>query len=261
MTIRTYADAVRCVIFEEAPGGGDPLDPASPMNRPVLSPLSWLGNLYFHSALDYYGVAAYDPSISVTHPQIAGIVRSAGGGTGSGSSPVSLAGQSGQSDHLLLQHNLGYVPDFYAIIGGRLIPGGIPVQRQDDFRVRWASVYATTTQIRVRSFGYSSGSALAAIAVSYGVIVFRDHAPIAGEDMLRIAPGDVVFGRGLFRSGEPHLRATGGGGSAFAVATGPTARVRNGGLRAWLPDGSSTDWGYYNGGGSAPGFINVGVGV
>lgn len=260
MALRFYADEFRCAIYIEAPGGGDPLDPESLMNRPVVNPLDWLENIRFHSDLDYYGVVTSTLSTPITHPTINGISRSAAGGSGDVSTFVTFFGQSGSSDHLLLTHDLGYIPDFYAIQNGQLVPNGVTVQRQDNARMRWASVYATETEIRVRTFGYSSEFSLSSVTVNYGVIVFRQHAPVPEEDMLNLEPGNVVFGQGLFKSGEPHLRTTGGVGSVFSIAKGPTVFLRNGGFRAWLPDGSFSDWGAYNGTSSPPQFINIEVG-
>jgi hypothetical protein len=260
MTVRLYADELRCAIYEEASGGGDPIDPTSQMNRPIVDPESWLANLYFHSDLDYYGVAAYVPSVAINHPSIAGITRAAGGGTGDVSAVVNVAGQYATSDVLLYQHDLGYVPDFYGIIGGRLVPGGIPVQRQDASRMRWASIYVTSTQVRVLSFGFSSATTLDAVSVDYGAVLFREHAVVPSLPMLEIEPGSVIFGQGKFISDEPHLRASGATGTLFAVAMDRTAGVRNGGLRAWLPDGTSQDWASYNGSLTAPAFINLEIG-
>lgn len=261
MTIRLYADSFRCAIFDEAPGGGSPADINSLMNRPALDPSNWLDNIYFHSEFDYYGVAAYTLGTSLTHGAIAGITRNAGGGTGEVSTVVTLAGQSGSDDQLLLTHNLGYVPDFYAIINGVLAPNGVPIQRPDAFRMRFACVYATTTEIRVATFGFSSASDLSSISAIYGVIVFRDHAAIPGEKMLKIAPGDVIFGQGKFNMQQPHLRADGAGDSPFAIALSKTAAARNGGLRLYKSSGSYEDWGSFNGSLSAPTFISVAVGL
>lgn len=256
MVIRLYADPYRCAIYQEAPGGGDPMDPASLRNRPVVDPSNWLANIRFHSDFDYYGVAAYTLATTLFHAAVPGAVRQ-----GSNSVTASFIGQSGVTDQVLLQHDLGYVPEFYGIQAGRLIPNGIPVQYPGPGRMRWASIYATASQIRVQTFGFSSDAELPAASITYGAIVFRDHAPVNGEDMLRLAPGDVVFGQGKFRMSDPHLRVVEGSGSQFAIATSRTAGVANGGLRAWLPNGTSLDWGAYNGGLAAPSFTNIEVGI
>lgn len=262
MAIRLYADEYRCAIYDEAPGGGNPKDPNSLMNRPVVDPSSWLSNLYFHSELDYYSVVAYTLSTAITHPAIAGITRNAAGGTGEVSTVVTLSGQLGTSDHLLLTHSLGYVPDFYALINDKLAPNGIPVQVVGTDRIRFASVYATTTQIRVRTFGYSSASDLPSVSINYGVFVFREHAPIPTDEMLLITGDEVIFGQGKFKMDFPHLRVADPVlDNPLAIATDVTADTSNGALRLYTPNGGVYDWGSYDGSLSAPTFIELAVGV
>lgn len=261
MVKRLYADSLRCAIYEEAPGGGNPDDPNSLMNRPVISPLSWLPNIYFHSNLDYYGVVASTLGTTITHGAIAGGSRAAGGGTGEASAAVSFEGYPSATDDFLLQHNLGYVPNFYGIVNGNLMPNGTIIQYQPGVGSRFTSMYATTSQIRVYTFGYSSANTLPAISVTYGAMVFRNVAPIPSELMLDLQPGRVVFGQGKFISSNPHLRVVGSGDSQFAVATDRTAGIRNGGVRAWLPTGGARDWGAYNGGIPAPSFVYVTSGI
>lgn len=260
MSIRFYADENVAAIYEEAPGGGDPIDPSSLMNRPIVAPLSWLPNIYFHSELDYYGVVASTLSTPITHPVIPGITRTAGG-TGEVSTVVSLAGQTIESDHLLLQHNLGYVPKFFGIQNGKLVPNSFPVQYVSTNRVRFASIYATSAQIRVRTLGWSDANSTPAATINYGALVFRDAAPISGEAMLDLYPGNAVFGQGKFKGSNPHLRVVGPGDTLFAAAMDRTAAVRNGGLRSYAPDGGFFDYGVFNGTLAPPEYIYVTAGV
>lgn len=253
MTVRLYADAFRCAIYNEAPGGGNPDDPASPMNRPVVDPIGWLPNIYFHSDLNYYGIAAYG-SVSVSHPSVAARTNNT---TGS----VVFYGQAARSTHLLVTHNLGYQPKFFCIYGGRLIPHGFPVQTESGSRNRFVTAYATSTEIRLWEIGYSDQNDLPATTRNYQVIAFRDPAASPTSTMLDLRPSVADFGRGKFRGGEPHLRADGQGDVLWPVATGKTAGVRNGGLRTWLPNGGAIQFREYNGGLAAPGYFMTSAGV
>lgn len=260
MSIRLYADSLRCAIYEEAPGGGDPIDPNSLMNRPVVNPTGWLTNLYFHSDLDYYGVAAYNLSVPLVHSAIAGATVANAGGI---SNPIYYQFNSATQDQLLLTHNLGYVPRFYAVVDGKMAPNSVPVQYQTVNKVRFASVYATTTEIRVHSFGFTDNTNLAGTTVTYGVLVFRTPAAVPSLPMLNIdvsSPG-VVFGQGKFIGSQPHLRVVGPGDTDFAVATNRTLSIRNGGFRAYLPNGSYFDYGNFNGSLTAPQFRFITAGV
>lgn len=256
MSIRFYADATRVAVYEEAPGGGDPLEPTSLMNRPVVSPLSWLPNVYFHSDLGYYGVVAQGTT-GISHPSVAGRTVSVG-------SDIYLSqlyyGQTQVFDHLLLTHSLGYVPRFFVAYDGKMIPHGMPVQTSGA-GVRLVSAYATSTQIRLREFATSSISVLPADFRNYQVLVFRNNTVNPALDMLDIQPGYVNFGQGKFIANNPHLRATGPGDTVFAQAQGRTAAIRNGGFRAYPPNGAPVDLGPFSGSLSAPPFINVTAGV
>jgi hypothetical protein len=256
MSVRLYADELRCAIYEEAPGGGDPLNPASLMNRPVLDPVAWINSVYFHSDLGYYGVAAHGLA-NINHQAVAG--RTVAVGSDAYLSQL-YYGRSQAFDHLLLQHDLGYVPRFFVAYDGKMIPHGMPVQASGG-GVRLVSAYATSTQIRLREFATSSASDLPAAARSYQVLAFRNNALVPSLPMLELQPGQVVFGQGRFIGGQPHLRATGPGDTVFAQAKAPTAGVRNGAFRAWPPNGAPVDLGAYNGTLPAPSFINVTAGV
>lgn len=255
MSIRLYADEFRCAIYEEAPGGGNPEDPNSLMNRPVLNPMGWLDNVYFHSSFDYYGAVFYNPAVAISHAAVAGL-------TSQVTRQVSVEGQRAYGDHLLIQHNLGYVPRFFAVYNGLLVPHGLPVQDQGSGRKRFVTAYATTTQIRLWEVGWSSTLNLDAVNLNYGVIVFANSEANPLLDQLRIEPGTVVFGRGRFNLAWPHLRAVAAGDSPLSVPMGRTAAVGNGSLRVFGADGVPRDFGPYvdRSGLVAPPSISVAVG-
>ncbi len=255
MSVRLYADELRCAIYEEAPGGGDPLDPNSQMNRPVVSPLSWIPNLYFHSDLNYYRIAGY-ASVNISHATIPGITRTIGEG-----SVVQFYGQAIRTSHVLITHNLGYVPLFFCLYQGRMIPHATPVQDGGTGKKRFVTAYATTTQILLFEVGYSDNTDLAATTLGYQVIVFRRPEENTSLNQLDIFPGEAIFGRGGFRASEPHLRAVGAGDVLWPKATNRTAAVRNGGLGVWVPNGSFINFQNFNGSLAAPSYINLSSGV
>lgn len=254
MTIRLYADEFRCAIYEEAPGGGDPLDPASPRNRPVLEPMNWLGNIRFHSDLAYFGIAAKDMNRIVSHPVVPAASRSV-------TRAVTVLGQELTHEHVLVVHNLGYVPKFYIIYDGRLIPHGTATQNLGDGRKRYVAAFATSSEIRLFEIGYSTGSALPAVSRTYQVIVFQDQDEDPTGAMLDLQPGIADFGRGRFQAAQPHLRADGMGDVQWPIPTSPTAAVRNGALRVYQPDGGFVDDGSFDGSLSPPTIIMTSAGV
>lgn len=256
MSVVLWADPYRVAIFEEAPGGGEADDINAPRHRPALDPVGWINNVYFHSDLGYYAVAAHGTT-GIVHSAVAG--RTVTVGADAYLSQL-YYGRSQVFDHLLLQHNLGYVPKFFVAYDGKMIPHGMPVQESGG-GVRLVSAYATASQIRLREFATSSASDLPSASRNYQVLAFRNNVVVPGLPMLEIEPGQVIFGQGKFIAGQPHLRATGPGDTVFAQAKGPTAGVRNGAFRAWPPNGAPVDLGVYTGGLGAPSFINVTAGV
>lgn len=255
MSIRFYADATRVAVYEEAPGGGDPLEPTSLMNRPIISPMSWLPNVYFHSDFDYYNTFIAT-SVSVAHSSYP---------TGS-SGPATLGGvvrnsRTYTNDYVILNHNLGYVPKFYAAYGGRMIPNTYPIEISGS-ALRYVCVYATSTQIRVfESAQVSNVNGLSANSFTYQLLVFADSASDPSLPMLQIEPGGVIFGQGKFRRDRPPMRIVASGESPFAQALNRSAGVRNGAVRSYLPGGAAVDAGPYNGSLPAPTFINVQSGL
>lgn len=243
-------------IYEEAPGGGDPLDPASMMNRPVLNPTSWVNNIYFHSDFDYYSTRFFQTT-TISHAAVAGTTVSIG--------PInSFGGQSVTANHLLVQHNLGVVPRFFVVYNGRMIPHGTPIQRPDVGRARFVTGYATTTQVRLFERAFSSTVNLPAASFSYQTMVFSPSGADPLLDQLLISPANVIFGQGKFRMDWPHLRVVGMGDSPFAQALGRTAGIGNGAIRTWEPNtGSPVDFGgtYVGNFTSGPTFVNLSAGV
>jgi hypothetical protein len=254
MSRRFYADALRVVIYDEAPGGGDPLDPNSLMNRPVVSPMSWLDSVYFHSDLNYYNTVLYQPSVTVNHPEVSGRSDQI-------TANVTYGGRIVTTTHHLVQHNLGYVPKFFVAYNGRMMPHGYPIQNTSSSRKRLVAAYATTTEIRLWECGVSDTQALPAASFNYAVQVFASSSRDPALPNLLIEPGNVVFGQGKFRMDRPPIRVPLSGESPFYQATDRTAAIWNGALRAFLPNGSYQDFGNFTGSLGAPGFINLAAGV
>lgn len=254
--IRLYADALRMAIYEEASGGGDPINPNSQMNRPVVNPNGWLNNIYFHSNFDYYSTRFFQTT-TISHAAVAGRTTAIG-------AINSFAGQSTTANHLLVQHNLGVVPKFFLVYNGRMIPHGTPIQRPAEGRARFVSGYATTSQIRLFERAFSSATALPAVSYNYQTMVFSPSVADPLLDQLLISPANVVFGQGKFRMEWPHLRVVGSGESPFAQALGRSAAIGNGAIRVWPPNSNSPiDFGgtYEGNFTSGPSFVNLRAGV
>lgn len=250
---RFYADEFRVVIYEEAPGGGDPLDPNSLMNRPIISPISWLANVYFHSDFDYYNTYI-STSVSFAHP-------SRPANSFSPSLRITNTSVVATASYALLTHGLGYIPKFYAGITNKFVPNTYPIQIGTN-ALRYVSFFATTTQIWVHEvYQVAVSEGLAAITPTYQLLVFADSDIDPSLDMLELEPGNVVFGQGKFRQDRPPMRIAAPGETPFAEANSRTAAIRNGAVRSYLPNGGYVDAGPFNGSLPAPSFVNVQSGI
>jgi hypothetical protein len=238
------------VAIWEKPVSGDKF-------APFNNPMAYLSAIYFHSDLNYYGVAAKDLAKVINHAAVAATVSypTYPGGPSYG---AVLYGQIVVTTHSLIVHNLGYVPKFFVAANNKLLPQGIPLQQEGD-RARFISAYATTTEIRLREVGMSSDAALSSVSLTYQVLVFRDVAADPALPLLSIKPDAVILDHGKFRNDQGHLRQVGNGESPFGISTGPCSDVRNGGVRTFLPGGDVYTYGSYTGSAVAPASINLAV--
>jgi len=228
----------RCALFDEAPGGGDFDDPNSMRNRPLNDPITWIANVYFHSDFNYMEVSHGPTATTISHA-----------GVGPTSSTIPVAGTipfgwyAAAANHLLLTHNLGYIPDAIVHVnGGNVIWPGMPVQVDGGGGARYVSVYCTTTEVRLYEWASVGSSTLAATSLTYNTIVFAAPPAPSGNILIDFDPttGDVEMGLGKFNSSRRYLQVV-PGGSPFGIAYGRTIDLQNGAPRAVRPDGVAFD--------------------
>lgn len=243
MSIRLYADSVRCAVYEEASGGGDPLDPSSSMNRPVANPSAWLSNVKFHSDFDYYQVHSGPTSVTITHPLVPTVENEVA------LRPTIIRyGQVVKTEHVLINHGLPYIPRFMILRNSGLIGQSSLIQVSSAGQRR-ISPFATSTQIRLLDVGISGSSDLASITRTYQVIVFRN--PVADSSMnfdIRPDTDTWIMGRGKWRGNLQQLRRAGAGDSQpFDIPLGRTTDISNGVSRTVLADGTTFTSPLYDG--------------
>lgn len=223
-------------LFYEADGGGKVLDINSMRNRPAATPEDWLDVILFHSGLDYLQVAALEV-VEINHDAVAAASPPSGLTVtlnyGMGTSP---------DDHLLIEHNLGYVPFALVAFGDNFLTPAMPVQTDDNGGGRYATVYATTTELRLYEFGSAGTSTLPAAQLSYTVIVFKDPPAAVGNELFKVSAGTgrTQMALGKFDSNRRYLQLQ-PGGTPLGLALGRTADVKNGAQRFWRPDGTHYD--------------------
>jgi len=233
-------------LFDENAGGGAYDDVNASRNAPLKTPASHLDKLYFHTALDNLEVA-FDVTTAITHALVAGSSSgglSGGGTSGSGGNEADLTLRYGRAPttHVLLTHNLGYIPDFMVTQGDNALFGGLPVQTNADGRGRYCSAYATTTQILLHEWSSVSGANLPSIALSYHVLVFREQRPAAGSNLIDFDPatGLVEMGKNRFKTDRRYLQVV-PGGSPQSISYGRQMDLDRGAPRFSRADNTQYD--------------------
>ena len=229
----------RCALYTEPTASGDPQDPNSARNAPLNNPASNLAALYYHSDYDPVEVAFGPTNTTISHATIAA-------GTGPGGLVTVNGGQAYggyTTNHLLLTHSLGYVPDFMVSVGSQTLHPGYPVQYEGgDGRSRCVTAYATTTEIRLHEFGIQTSNALAAVSETYTTLVFKQPPAASGNVLMDFDPatGILKMAKNKFSSDRKYHQIV-AGGSPFGFPTGRTIDLGNGTFRSVAPNGSIRD--------------------
>lgn len=265
---RGFSNEGIAACYEEAPGGGTLFDINAPRNAPAKSPAEHLDKVIWHPRCFQYEIAAGPSDVAITHTALATkntyyVVSTGGGSVGpfppTGASIGFLVqGDQRTSDILLFSHGLGYVPKFMVSLDGRRVPDGFIVQQDSRGGHRRISVFATAGGIYLRESAVSTDIDLAAVAMTYRIMVFRTRAPDPTKPLWAASGGDMQLGRGIIDTTRRYLRRVGAGDTPFALNLGPTIDIRNGGARA-ASGGVVTSESRYNGSMSAPSYIAVGV--
>lgn len=243
MTVRfmTDPDTGRCALYVPAGSSGDPDDPNSAQNAPLNNPLANLASIRLHSDLDYYQVHSIT-SVTVNHPAVAGASAVI-----SATPTFTRYGQLSKTNHTLVTHGLGYVPNYMIESGGTLIGQSSKIQVENGYRT--VSPYATTSTINLLDVGISTNSTLSGMSKTYRVIIFRQ--PTADSTYLfdwDPDTGALIMGKGKFRGSLQALRRTLlGDASPFDIPLGRTTDIRNGVSRTVLADGTTFSHPNYTG--------------
>lgn len=254
-------------IYDEAPGGGDPLDFNAPCNAPAKSPHLYLAQVYWHSEFFQYELAMPIQTKTVAHAALAGITRYTGvsGYTPIGWTTVRPAsgillidvGNSRVVDHVLVEHNLGYAPQAFVSRAGRIMPNGEMIQTGANLKRR-VSAYATDTVIGLREYAKSSNVALPAISETYQTLVLRNPAKLAGAPLAEFDGTDLRLGRGKVDTANVYLRRTLADESNFDFDQDETIHIRSGRSRTVSGGIVTTEPGYTGSFAGGP-FLPVGV--
>lgn len=218
----------RVAFYDEPTTSGSITDPNSARNAPLNSPTSNLQYIYYHSDFDPMELLASPYSISVNHD----LIPTA---TDSTDRTVAPARYDTYTDnYAVLNHGLGYVPDFFIVSGGDTIHPGFPIQyNTTNGAARYITPYATTSEIRFYEVGAQTSVALPAITISYSLIVLKRPPAPSGTVLFEFEPvsGVTTMARGKFSSDRQYLQVT-GGATVFSLPLGRTIDLNNGTSRS-----------------------------
>jgi len=216
-------------------------DPANP--AAFTNPLANLQSVFFHSDLDYVGVAKII-DVTVTHPY-----RGVGGTAAQNSYAVPNFPAGNVNP---LAHNLGYKPFGIAFVGNNMLPANSQIQDSGQ-SFRTVAIQVDENSVGIFESCYVYGSALPAINVTYKIVLFRQMTGQLDNKALHIEPDQFKAGFGKLDTDYNYLRYD-AAAPDFYFSKGRTADVSNGSFRIVTANGALVQRSPYNGGfGGVPG--------
>lgn len=224
-------------VFDEAPGEGEPFDPAALRNRPLADPVNWLTHLKYHSAFNLLELVS-DTEVIVSHPGVA--AATAAGGETDTSAAYTYNG--GTFNWPVLTHGLGYEPLVMVAAGSNILTPGYIIQANAGGAARYVSAYSSAVQVFIREVAARGSTALSALNQTYRILVFRNPRAPEGDLSIEFDPVNDVFqmGQGRFDVSRRYMQVR-PGGTPFGLATGPTIDLKNGAPRFVNPGGGVVD--------------------
>lgn len=239
--LRAFPSSDAVAIFDEAPGGGDPLDINSLRNRPALNPSAWLSSIYFHSSFSYFEVFS-DDVVAVSHASIGVASAPAGSTEFPPNSNFEVDGTTVDWD--VKTHSLGYKPLVMVSLNDDVVTPGYPVQvpGTTNGSCRYVSPYVTTSKVFLREFRSKGAASLGATTLNYRVVVFAQTPAPSGDKLIDFNPatGVLKLAHGRFDSSKRYLQIV-PGGSPLGFMRGRTMDAKNGAPRFMAPDGTYFD--------------------
>jgi hypothetical protein len=231
----------RVALYDEPVPGvteEDFADPNSACNAPLNDPDGNLQYIYFHSDMDNLEVLV-DTEVTINHAAVAAATGSYPSGVGY---PWLMQYGGVTDDHLLYQHDLGYIPHVFTLYGTTILIPGFPTQTESDRRMRNVTVYATTTQIRLFEWTVRTPNILAAVSRTYRILVFKQPPAPSNNHLIDWDPTTNILkmAGNRFSSDRRYLQVA-PGGSPWALSNGRNVDLKRGAVRIANPDGTVWD--------------------
>jgi hypothetical protein len=219
-------------------------DPANP--DAFANPRANLQSVYFHSDLDYVGVAKVI-DVSITH-----VARAAGGASALTGYPQPSYPQGEVSP---LTHGLGYKPFAIAFVNGQMLPANTQIQSAG-MSFRTVALQITDTAVAVYETAWVYGTSLPAITIAYKIVLFTPPLVQSGDKTLEIKPSSFIASRGKLNTAYKYVRRD-PVSPDFSLTKDKTADCSNGSFRIVTAQGDVIERAPYNG--SFQGTPGIGV--
>jgi hypothetical protein len=224
------------VAVWEKPLVGDP-------DAPFYDPMSHLDLIKLHSVLNYL-TGTIIQTVNVNHALVAGVSNFQMAGAPESGVAIGInLGQVVVTDHVLVTHNLGYVPAYLVIYEGEAVSGATNVQVLSGGRFRLVSSYADENVVGIRATSKSTNDDLVAVTRSYKVIIFRELEadPAAPLFDVELDAGRITLAKGKINEGQPTVRRTAPGDTAtFVLPMTRTIDIQNGSVRTLSVNGNQS---------------------
>lgn len=192
------------------------------------NPVPNLDDVFFHSDLDYMGIAA-NIEVTVTHPARA---KGAPAEAHSYATPTFYAATSDP-----LAHNLGYVPHGLCFIGNDMLPANTQIQFVGT-SFRTVALELTANELRIFETCWVYNTALPAITKTYRIVLFTPKIQPSGNTMIEIKPERVIASGGKLDTNLNYIRRA-SQNPDFYFSKGRTADANNGSFKIVTANGST----------------------
>lgn len=192
-----------------------------PTDDPFVNPMDHLEAIEFDTEIfDYMEVATEAYGVEITHEAVTG-------GTPSGSyNPDPANPGAYTAEHVLVNHNLGFIPFVIVNFNGTTVAPGIPIQALGN-SLRLLTVVVTTTQVKFIERVLASTTDLPGGTFEYDVLVFNVPATGNNDFDLNLEPGTAYFKCGQFDSTKRYLRVADSEDTEFRFWHGKTIDLAN----------------------------------
>lgn len=224
---RFYADKNKVAIYDSA------------VPDALTSPTSHIGDVFFHSSLDYLEIG-YEDTFSLTLP----------------ARPNLLDWTEDSAKHNITNHGLGTIPFGILLVSGEQMSTLEPLQLTGSYE-RHVALGVSSTQVWIQESWYAKAD-MPAITRTFDIYLLRDAPDTTTTKALSFTSSRLLMGGGKFDTNRAYLRQK-DSSPAFWMTKGRTIDTSGSGIRHKRPNGTQVSFQSYSG--SFTGDASYGINV